>query len=307
MGDTAGGAYQHGPLVPPRPCAFNTDPNCYYWTFDPAEFTDQDGQKYLYYGSYFGGTLAQRLTADGLHLSGTAVQISHWDRYEGTYVVRHGGYYYNFSSTADCCRGPNTAYSVAVNRATSPLGPFTDQNGFPMQLPGNAPAPTTRPVDDPAGDNIGAQGGGYPTLKQNGNTWHGVGHNALITDLSGQDWIVYRVMGEVGAGSEPRARAGHPAPRRFPREDGPARRLGLPRRRGHRPLDPQCNATSPAPIVPMSHYFTLVHSPHQRHGLLNGAAMMSWTMPRRYGMKMAPTITRRGWTTMAPGRSTATG
>lgn len=191
MGDTAGGAYQHGPLVPPRPCAFNSDPNCYYWTFDPAEFTDQDGQKYLYYGSYFGGTLAQRLTADGLHLAGSAIQISHWDRYEGTYVVRHGGYYYNFSSTADCCRGPNTAYSVEVNRATSPLGPFIDQNGFPMQIPGNALAPTTRPVDDPAGDNIGAQGGGYPTLKQNGNIWHGVGHNALITDLSGQDWIVY--------------------------------------------------------------------------------------------------------------------
>lgn len=66
-GDSAGPGYTSGPIVPPRPCVFNTDPGCYYWTFDPAEFTDQDGQKYLYYGSYFGGTLVQKLAPDGLH------------------------------------------------------------------------------------------------------------------------------------------------------------------------------------------------------------------------------------------------
>ncbi len=194
-GDSAGGNYQHGPLVPPRSCAFNTDPNCYHWTFDPAQFTDKDGQKYLYYGSYFGGTIIQKMANDGLHMQGPAVQIGHWDRYEATYIVRHDvhgqPYYYNFSSTANCCDGPNTAYSVIVSRATSPMGPFVDQNGFPMERPASQPVPTTRPSHDPAGDNVGAQGGGYPTLKQNGNQWHGVGHNAIITDLSGQDWIVY--------------------------------------------------------------------------------------------------------------------
>lgn len=110
-------------------------------------------------------------------------------------MVRHDvngqRYYYDFSSGANCCQGPNTAYSVTVNRSTSPMGPFVDQNGFPMLQPGPTPAPTTRPSYDPGGDNKGAQGGGYPTLKQNGNTWHGVGHNALITDLSGHEWIVY--------------------------------------------------------------------------------------------------------------------
>jgi len=194
-GDTAGGSYQHGPLVPPRSCAFNTDPNCYHWTFDPAQFTDKDGQKYLYYGSYFGGTLIQKMANDGLHMQGPAIQIGHWDRYEATYIVRHDvhgqPYYYNFSSSANCCVGPNTAYSVIVSRAKSPMGPFIDQNGFPMERPTSQPAPTKRPSYDPAGDNVGAQGGGYPTLKQNGNKWHGVGHNAVITDLSGQDWIVY--------------------------------------------------------------------------------------------------------------------
>jgi arabinan endo-1,5-alpha-L-arabinosidase len=194
-GPSAGPGYLHGPLIPPRSCASNTDPGCYYWTFDPAEFTDQNGQRYLYYGSYFGGTLTQPLADNGLQTAGAAVQIGHWDRYEGTYVIRHDvngqRYYVNFSSASDCCRGPNTAYSVETNRATSPTGTFIDQNGYPMLYPGSTPAPTSRPVDDPAGDNFGHQGGGYPTLKQNGNKWHGTGHNAVITDLAGHQWIVY--------------------------------------------------------------------------------------------------------------------
>jgi arabinan endo-1,5-alpha-L-arabinosidase len=198
-----------GPIVGPRTCSFSADPTCHPATIDPAEFTDQDGQKYLYYGSFFGGTLVQRLTPDGLSVTGPAYEIGHWDRYEGTYVVRHDvngkAYYYNFSSAADCCRGPNTGYSVEVSRATSPLGPFYDQNSYPMQQPGpdgtEPQAPTARPaIDDPGLANIGAQGGGYPTLKQNGNKWQGVGHNALITDLSGRDWIVYHGVDKTSNG-----------------------------------------------------------------------------------------------------------
>ena len=197
-----------GPIVGPRTCSFSADPTCHPATIDPAEFTDQDGQKYLYYGSFFGGTMVQRLTADGLRVTGPAYEIGHWDRYEGTYVVRHDvngkAYYYNFSSAADCCRGPNTGYSVEVSRATSPLGPFYDQNGYPMQQPGpdgiEPQAPTAPPAPDPGLANIGAQGGGYPTLKQNGNKWQGVGHNALITDLSGRDWIVYHGVDKTSRG-----------------------------------------------------------------------------------------------------------
>ena len=194
-GPSAGGSFQHGPIVPPRACVFNTDPNCYYWTIDPAVFTDHDGQRYMYYGSFFGGTLVQKLAPDGLQVTGASYQVGHWDRYEGTYVIRHDvngkAYYYNFSSTANCCNGPESPYSVIVSRATSPLGPFIDQNGYPMETPSTQPVPTQRPSTDPAGVNNGAQGGGYPTLKQNGNKWRGIGHNAIITDLSGQDWIIY--------------------------------------------------------------------------------------------------------------------
>ncbi|GHO88388.1 hypothetical protein KSZ_63940 [Dictyobacter formicarum] len=194
-GPSAGGSFQHGPIVPPRSCVFNTDPNCYYWTIDPAVFTDHDGQRYMYYGSFFGGTVVQKLASDGLQVTGSVYQVGHWDHYEGTYIIRHDvngkAYYYNFSSAANCCVGPETAYSVEVSRATSPLGPFVDQNGYPMETPSGQPVPTQRPSTDPAGVNSGAQGGGYPTLKQNGNKWRGIGHNAIITDLAGQDWIIY--------------------------------------------------------------------------------------------------------------------
>ena len=178
---------------------YTTDPNCYYWTFDPAVFTDQDGQQYIYYGSFYGGTLVQKLAPDALHVTGSAYQVGHWDHYEGTYIMRHDvngkTYYYDFSSASNCCTGPNTGYSVEVSRATSPLGPFVDQNNYPMVTPSSQPIPQ-RPADDPAGDNVGAQGGGFPTLKQNGNKWVGVGHNAVVTDISGQDWIVYAGVDE---------------------------------------------------------------------------------------------------------------
>ena len=31
-------------------------------------------------------------------------------------------------------------------------------------------------------------------LSQNGNRWVGTGHNAVITDFAGQDWIVYHAV-----------------------------------------------------------------------------------------------------------------
>ncbi|MFZ0215950.1 MAG: family 43 glycosylhydrolase, partial [Candidatus Dormiibacterota bacterium] len=193
-GPPAGGGYETGPLLPPQHCTNSTSPTCYTTVIDPALFTDQDGSRYLYYGSFASGTWAQRVSADGLQTVGSAVAIGHADRYEGTYVVRHdvGGtaYYYDFSSGGNCCTGPNDGYSVVVNRSRSPLGPFVDEQGLPMLRP--APGSATSPTYT----NLGGEGGGYPTLKANGNQWTGVGHNAMITDLSGQDWIVYHGVDE---------------------------------------------------------------------------------------------------------------
>src|SRR5262249_23116455 len=104
----------------------------YWWTIDPAEVTDVDGRRYLYFGSYYGGVFVTELSADGLHAVGSATRVAIDNRYEGAYVVRHEGAYYLFVSSANCCAGPTTGYSVSVGRASSPLGPFVDANGVSL-------------------------------------------------------------------------------------------------------------------------------------------------------------------------------
>jgi arabinan endo-1,5-alpha-L-arabinosidase len=177
------------PVVEPHapPCC----PNDRRWTFDPALITDETGQRYMYYGSYFGGISARKLSADGLHTDpATQVQITIANRYEGGYVVKHEGYYYLFVSATDCCRGPLTGYSVFAGRAQNPLGPFVDRAGVSL---------------------LAGRVGGTPVLSMNGNRWVGPGHNAVVTDLAGQDWFFYHAIdrndpyfaGEVGFTKRP--------------------------------------------------------------------------------------------------------
>ena len=54
------------------------------------------------------------------------------NRYEGSYVVRHDGWYYLMGSAANCCAGPTTGYSVFAGRSRSPLGPFVDADGISL-------------------------------------------------------------------------------------------------------------------------------------------------------------------------------
>jgi arabinan endo-1,5-alpha-L-arabinosidase len=149
-------------------------PNDRRWTFDAAIIMDDAGQRYIYYGSYFGGISARELSADGLSSDpATQVQITIANRYEGAFVVKREGFYYLFVSATDCCRGPLTGYSVFVGRSESPLGPFVDAEGVSL-LEGRV--------------------GGTLVLSMNGNRWVGPGHNTVITDLAGQDWIVYHAI-----------------------------------------------------------------------------------------------------------------
>lgn len=145
----------------------------YLWTIDPTQFTDIDGRSYLYYGSYYGGISVTELTADGLAAVGTPTLVAVDNKFEGSYVLRHDDWYYLFASTANCCAGPATGYSVQVGRARSPRGPFTDREGVALTA---------------------SRAGGTPVLTQNGNQWIGTGHNGFLTDLSGQDWIVYHAI-----------------------------------------------------------------------------------------------------------------
>ncbi|MFI2711098.1 family 43 glycosylhydrolase [Micromonospora sp. NPDC018662] len=157
------------PVVAPRPGAGGG----YLWTIDPSQLTGADGRSYLYYGSYYGGISVTELTPDGLRAVGTSTAVAVDNKFEGAYALRRDGWYYLFASTANCCAGPATGYSVQVGRARDPRGPFVDRDGQRLDV---------------------SRAGGTPVLTQNGNRWIGTGHNAVLTDLSGQDWIAYHAI-----------------------------------------------------------------------------------------------------------------
>jgi arabinan endo-1,5-alpha-L-arabinosidase len=160
------------PVVGPRRGGQVGDGN-FLWTFDPTAVTDTDGSQWLFYGSYYGGLFTTKLNRNGTEAVGKPVQVAIDNKFEGSYVVHRDGYWYLFASTANCCAGPTTGYSVQVGRSRSLQGPYVDQQG-------------ARLTDSRAG--------GTPVLNQNGNRWVGAGHNAIATDLAGQDWIAYHAI-----------------------------------------------------------------------------------------------------------------
>ena len=159
------------PVVEPHeaPCC----PGSRRWVFDP-DVVESGGQRYIFYGSYFGGISARRLTPDGLHSDpASQTQITIANRYEGAHLVWHGSYWYLFVSATNCCNGPLTGYSVFAGRSPNLLGPYVDRSGASL-LEGRV--------------------GGSVVLSMNGNRWVGPGHIATLTDFAGQDWMLYHAV-----------------------------------------------------------------------------------------------------------------
>jgi arabinan endo-1,5-alpha-L-arabinosidase len=159
-----------GVVVEPR----RNGPGCnFFWTFDP-DVVEDNGQKYIFFGSYYGGIAARELSADGLQSDpGSQVQITIPNRYEGAEVVYRDGYWYLFVSATNCCNGPLTAYSVFVGRSENILGPYVDREGVSL---------------------LAGRVGGTPVLSMNGNRWVGTGHNSVFQDFDGQWWTVYHAV-----------------------------------------------------------------------------------------------------------------
>lgn len=188
----------------PAPCC---GPESRRAQFDMAVFTDLNGQRYIYYGSYFGGIAARKLSQDGLRSDpASQTQITIANRYEAPYVKRHGDFYYLFVSATNCCALELSGYTVFAGRSRSPLGPFVDREGVSL-----LPDPTP-PYDcsDDATPPCNTRVGGTPVLSMNGNRWVGPGHNAVLTDVSGQDWAFYHAIDRFD-----------PALRRAPDADNP--------------------------------------------------------------------------------------
>jgi arabinan endo-1,5-alpha-L-arabinosidase len=162
-----------GPVVGPRPGA-SGNPDDFLWTFDPEVVRDVDGTERLFYGSYYGGIFQQPLDTTGKRTTGAATRIAIDNKFEGTYITRKNGYWYFFGSSANCCAGPTTGYSVHVARSRNLTGPYLDKEGLRID--------------------VGGDTGGTPVLYQNGNRWIGTGHNSMATDDRGQRWIVYHAI-----------------------------------------------------------------------------------------------------------------
>ncbi len=156
------------PVIAPRP-----RDGTFLGTIDPAGFTDVNGDSYLYFGGYHGGIWASKVSADGLTATGELTQVAIDNRYEGGYVIRRDGWYYLMGSSANCCAGPTTGYTVFAGRSKSPLGPFVDADGIPL---------------------LASAVGGTTVITQNGNRWIGAGHHAIATDTEGRDFIVYHAI-----------------------------------------------------------------------------------------------------------------
>ncbi|RYB91738.1 arabinan endo-1,5-alpha-L-arabinosidase [Nocardioides oleivorans] len=148
---------------------------CPTGVIDQAVFTDDDGSHYLYWGSYDTICVA-RMNADATAVTGPVTQVGHGKRMEGAYVVARDGYYYLMYSDGSCCDGAFSGYQVKVARSTSPLGPFRTPSGGVL-------------TDLTSHDGL--------VVGSSGNGWDGPGHNSVVTDLAGQDWLVYHGVPEA--------------------------------------------------------------------------------------------------------------
>lgn len=159
-------------VVPPEANPYNGAPG--RAVIDPDEIEDQWGQRYISYGSFFGGISIRKLSADGLTSDASSEQQIAVDNvFEGGNFYQHDGFYYFFVSTSSCCDGPLSGYSVAVGRSQNPTGPFLDKNG--VSLVTFAP-------------------GGFISIAANGNKWVGPGGNVVFADDAGQDYMLYHAV-----------------------------------------------------------------------------------------------------------------
>lgn len=169
--DPAGPFTDLGSLVVSQDCGvLNSIDPCYY---------DENGHKYLIWGS-FQGIYYIELNNTGLKvLSGSKpVQLA-GNAFEGTYIYKHNNYYYLFASVGSCCNELASTYQTVVGRSTSLLGPYVDKSGKSMM------------------DN------GYEVVISGSNAFKGTGHNSgLITDDKGVTWILYHAwnVADVNAG-----------------------------------------------------------------------------------------------------------
>jgi arabinan endo-1,5-alpha-L-arabinosidase len=145
---------------------------------DPMAFDDPaTGKRLLYWGSGFQPVRVEELAADRMSFApGSVAKDLIWPNpvkdafpvlVEGSWVIRHGDFYYLFYSGDNCC-GAKANYAVMVARSRSAEGPFQTLEQ--------------------------ATGKPHSIVLERGGYWVAPGHNSVITDSAGRDWIVYHAV-----------------------------------------------------------------------------------------------------------------
>lgn len=145
---------------------------------DPMVFRDPDsGKTFMYWGSGFESIKVRELSGNLLDFKADSavtalippVTNDDPDNYErlveGAWLTKHGKFYYLFYSGDNCC-GKNAHYAVMVARSEHPVGPFEKYN-------------------NPRGN---------PVILEQNDRWLAPGHNSVVADDSGQQWIMYHAI-----------------------------------------------------------------------------------------------------------------
>ena len=143
-------------------------------SIDPCYFEEDDGRKYLIWGS-FSGIYIIELSDDGLSVKKGAVKTQiGGTAYEGSYIYKRNGYYYFFGSIGFCCSGAASTYQTVYARSTSLFGPYTTKTGGSLMK------------------------NQHEVLMHGNEKGAGTGHNAeIFTDKNCDDWIIYHAYSKT--------------------------------------------------------------------------------------------------------------
>jgi arabinan endo-1,5-alpha-L-arabinosidase len=169
-----------------------------YNAIDSAMFLDDNGKAYLFWGSFWDGIKAVEINPqtgkpfkyrkynnnnndndnndNNIKIPEDYVSVARRESADDTsieaaYVIKHGEFYYLFTSRGGCCDGEKSTYHLVAGRAKSPLGLYVDRDGKPM-----------------------IHGGGTIVLSST-ERWKGTGHNGFFKTVINKnntqnDWLI---------------------------------------------------------------------------------------------------------------------
>ncbi len=156
---------------------------------DPAVCSDDDGNDYLLFGSFWGGLVMTPLDENGFvvdskNLSFVASRQEDGKKQpdpnpvEGGFIVRRNGRYFLFASHDFCCRGTASSYHIVLGSSDKITGPYVDDEGIDMRW------------------------GGGTTVRDSFSfeRFAGPGHNSVFVDDNGKAYLVYHAYDRTDEG-----------------------------------------------------------------------------------------------------------